>query len=192
MKNGIIAFAACAMALTACDQTPLCHIHGTVPSEKWDGQYVFFVPQYAKDSIGVDSTKITGHEFTFETTKKALYDVRLSWRTRYGIQNLLVATEPGLVEISLDSISHGGGAPLNDSLEAWKRRTMAYNETSHALAVAYRNFYAAGDSTMGDAVKAQAKAAYEKYRDETLRLAESVDGTPLEIFLHQIYPARKK
>ncbi len=192
MKNGIKTLAACALALTACGQDPVCHIHGTLPSDKWDGQYIFFVPQYDKNIIGVDSTKIVGHEFDFETTKQALYDIRLSWRTRYGIQNLLMATEPGLVSVTLDSISHGGGAPINDSLEAWKERKIAFNETSHALAVAYRNFYAGGDSTSGDAVKAQAKAVNEQFRNETLRLAHDVDGTPLEVFLHKIYPEDKK
>lgn len=187
MKNTVMIMAATAM-LTACgggaSRSGECHIHGELDSDKWDGQYIFFVPMYDKEQIGVDSVKIKGRTFDFTTDKSCVSDIRLSWRTRYGTQNLLVVYEPGDVSVKIDSVSSGGGTPLNDSLEAWKERSSQYNETAEALNRAARNFAVAGDTAAAKAMKAQARAAYGDYKAATVRLADSTEGTPLAKFLN--------
>ncbi len=191
----ILKIATSSLVLSACaNDGPCgeCRIHGTLPSDKWDGEYVYFVPMYDVKETGMDSAKITGNEFNLSTTKSTLYDIRLSWRTRFGLQRLLLATEPGDVAVTIDSISFGGGTPQNDSLQAWKDRTADYRLAAAALSTAYNNFYAAGDSVAGDAVKAQAKAARAAYRQATERMADSMPGTPVAKFLNGMVLGREK
>lgn len=187
MKNTVMIMAAAAL-LTACGggaaRSGECHIHGELSSDKWDGQYIFFVPMYDKESVGVDSVKIKGRTFDFTTAKSCVSDIRLSWRTRYGTQNLLVVYEPGEVNVRIDSVSSGGGTPLNDSLEAWKERSERYSAAAEALRRAAQNFGVAGDSAAAQAMKEQARAARDDYREATVRLADATEGTPLADFLN--------
>lgn len=168
-----------------------CHVSGTLPSAKWDGQYVFFVPMTKTDSLGVDSVKIAGNTFDYVTTRSMTFDIRLSWRTRYGIESLLMVAEPGNVAVRLDSVSSCVGTPLNDSLEVWKDRCLENRRTLGALTVAYRNFYAEGDSVKGDLIKQQARDAAAAHRQRTIKLADDVAGTPLADFLNNRILNRK-
>ena len=194
MKTQKLLAIAAMVLMTACTATDSqqgeCRIHGTLSSDKWDGQYIFLVPTYRADSVGVDSAKIAGRKFEFVTTKRNVSDLRLSWRTRFGTQNLLVVTEPGDVYVTIDSISHGYGTPQNDSLQAWKTRTENFKRKARALSAASRNFYAAQDSVSGDAIKEQLIAARNEYRKATLRMAKQMEGTPLSEFMYRIYPER--
>lgn len=178
---------AAAALLTACGgaaRNGECHIHGELCSDKWDGEYIFFVPMYDKEAVGVDSVKIKGRTFDFTTAKSCVSDIRLSWRTRYGTQSLLVAYEPGEVSVRIDSVSSGWGTPLNDSLQAWKERSERYNTTAESLLKAAHNFGVAGDSVAASAMKAQARAARDEYREATIRLADATEGSPLADFLN--------
>ncbi len=188
-----ITAALCALLLSACSSSNqgngTCQINGTLGSDKWDGQYIFLVPINKGDSVGVDSTIVHGHEFHFTATKSIVADIRLSWRTRFGTQNLLVVTEPGTVTVTIDSVSSGGGTPQNDSLQSWKRRTEEYKHTATALGRAYQNFYAAGDSVSGDALRAEASAKYQSYRNASLNMAKQMEGTALADFLNRMFPS---
>lgn len=176
------------LLLPSCAHTPgtpqnQCQINGTLASNKWDGQYIFLVPINKNDNINVDSTKIHNRKFQFTTHKTTIADIRLSWRTRFGTQNLLVITEPGTINVTIDSISSSHGTPQNDSLQTWKQRTQNYHITAQALSQAYRNFYAAGDTLAGDAIRAQAQANHLNYRTQSLQMAQSMPGTTLANFL---------
>ena len=192
--NNILKIIAASATLTSCawQSGDECHIHGTLPSDKWDGQYVFFVPMYDKDSIGVDSTKIKGNEFDFTTSKSAVSDIRLSWRTRLGIESHLVAYEPGCVDVHLDTLSSGGGTPQNDSLQAWKNRALAFQKNSYQMMTAYRNSLAANDTATSNRLKSEMRKARDEYRKETIRLADDMAGTPLAIFMNGRVLGREK
>lgn len=189
MKN--ITAVICALLLSACSAfnqgDGTCQINGTLGSNKWDGQYIFLVPINKGDSVGVDSTIVHGREFHFTATKSIVADIRLNWRTRYGIQSLLVVTEPGTVTVSIDSVSTGGGTPQNDSLQSWKRRTEEYHHAAIALGKAYRNFYAAGDTASGDAIRAEASAKYQAYRNASINMAKQMEGTTIANFLNSMF-----
>ncbi len=184
------------LILASCATTPSttqseCHINGTLGSNKWDGQYIFLVPINKADSVKVDSTIIHGDKFNFTAHKPIIADIRLSWRTRLGTQNLLVITEPGTITVTIDSISTGAGTPQNDSLQTWKQRTQNYRVTAQALSRAYRNFFAAGDTLAGNALKNEARANYNNYRDASLRMANSMPGTTLANFLNSHFLPRQ-
>lgn len=128
IKN-IILLALCTM-LAACQNAPQqkikkgnCRIHGVMESDKWNGKYIFLVPlEGVRDSLTVDSLVIENREFEFVVDTCEMKILRVDYHFRQGLQDLLVVSEPGNVEVFLGSISSGGGTPQNDSMQVWKSR----------------------------------------------------------------------
>lgn len=186
----LISSVAVAFVMGACVPNEECHIHGTLPSEKYDGNYIFLVPIYNTDSIGVDSTKVVGNQFEFVTKKHVMADIRLAYRVRYGTQNLLVVTEPGDVYASIDSISKGWGTAQNDSLQMWKELTEAYRKTYRSLTRAAYAAKKAEDLEAYGEIMGQANVVREDYMKSTHRIAENMNGSVLGDFLNKQFPKK--
>ena len=188
--NTILSAAICTLAMASCTVNDECRIHGTLSSDKYNGVRIFLVPTEHADSIGVDSTVIKDCHFEFVTSKRIVADIRLDYHHRFGIQNLLVVTEPGDVNVSIGEQSHSSGTAQNDSLEAWKKSTELYHRTSGSLnkaAYAARN---AGDTTSYNDIKQQAKNAYNDYRMRTQQMADNVGEGPLHDFIYKMFPKK--
>lgn len=103
------------------------HIKGTVTDPGLEGAIVFLVPvtepvhEPSKDNL--DSTFIRNGHFEFIGTRERLVDVRVEKFKRMNVQNLLVVTEPGVIDVVLGERSSGSGTPQNDSLQVWKNLT---------------------------------------------------------------------
>ncbi len=115
-------------------------IQGSTSQERLNGQRVFLVPYGSptiEDSIGVDSMVIKDGKFEFRGHKgEFLARVTVDKRVRYGTQDLLVVTEPGVITVVIDSTSSGKGTPQNDVLQAWKllkenRDKVHWNQSQH-------------------------------------------------------------
>lgn len=100
------------------------HIRGTVTDPALDGAIVFLVPVtepvHLPEKDNLDSTFIRNGRFEFKGTEERLVDVRIEKFKRMGVQNLLVVTEPGEIEVVIGARSSGRGTPQNDSLQVWK------------------------------------------------------------------------
>lgn len=100
------------------------HIRGTVTDPALDGARVFLVPVtepvHLPEKDNLDSTFIRNGRFEFKGTEERLVDVRIEKFKRMGVQNLLVVTEPGEIEVVIGARSSGRGTPQNDSLQVWK------------------------------------------------------------------------
>lgn len=46
--------------------------------------------------------------------------VPIDMRVRYGTQDLLVVTEPGVINVVIVTVSSGSGTPQNEALQTWK------------------------------------------------------------------------
>ncbi len=165
MKHNSLIIAALAVIATACgtgsktSDDGLCHIHGTIP-EKWNGVRVFLVPTSGPATAEtVDSTVIEDGRFEFVKDTMGLYDLRVDYRHRLGLQQLVVVTEPGDVYADLGSWSSARGTEQNDSLQVWKEWT----EKKQAGFVALKDsLKSVGVS--GDAMKLEIEAFREKNR----------------------------
>ena len=150
-------------------------IHGRVTSNDLEGIQIFLVPVGHEEPENVDSVYIRNHEFEFKGKKHWMCAIRLDRYHRDKGQNLLVATEPGDIYVTIGPDSHGGGTPQNDSLQVWKELTMENNRIYGELM----------NANQGE----QAKAARAYYRQRTQDMAlalgeESIVGA----FLLQLYP----
>ena len=186
--NSLILSVMLALVICSCSLNDECRIHGTLPSDKYDGNYIFLVPVFNTDSVGVDSTKIVGREFELVTSKHVVADIRLPYRVRYGIQNLLVVTEPGDVFASIDTISKGWGTPQNDSIQMWKNSTMNFRSRYASFSRAAHEAQQSGDTVSYGAFKSQMESVREEYIRQTHALADNMEGSILSDFLNRQFP----
>lgn len=98
-------------------------IHGTT-STAYDGYRVYLVPLPNPAQKQVDSVTIHNGRFTFRVAADSarICDIALSRKAGAHTERLLVVIEPGNLDVVIDSVSRGGGTPLNDTLQGWKER----------------------------------------------------------------------
>ncbi len=110
-------------------------IEGTLPPNHYDSACLYLVPMQGPHPRPVDSVFVNADgKFRFEGNVEQMAVLRLTMRQRYGVQELLVCTEPGLTRVVLDTVSSCiEGTPQNQLLQQWKDRMMQYNQDNHAL-----------------------------------------------------------
>lgn len=120
MKIYPLLFCFTALLLTCCGKSKQEYlIKGTLPSPQYDGEWIYLVPM--KDAPGrVDSIKIADASFNFKGEGEEMKVLRLRPILRLRIQELLIVTEPGDINITADSIGSVSGTPQNDALQSWK------------------------------------------------------------------------
>lgn len=112
-----------------------CTIKGIIDAEdNRDGAWIFLVPAGPHENSDVDSTVIRNGRFKFQPDSEMVAILRVHRDNRAGLQDLLVVTEPGIVETVISADSKGSGTPQNDSLQVWKDLTMELNEARAAAA----------------------------------------------------------
>lgn len=184
MKQNIILYVFAALMMMGCaSKGGKCVINGTMPNDTYEGKYIFLVPMKNPDSVGVDSAQIKDRKFTFTTEKNILAVLRVDWHFRYGLQDLLVVCEPGIVDVTIDSISSGHGTENNNYLQEWKVNTQTCNSMYGQMMRAYREVGSRGDSVQANAIKAKADSVHNEYKEFTRSLANKLDDGPLKEFL---------
>lgn len=111
-------------------------IEGTLPANRYDSACLYLVPMQGPHPRPVDSVFVNADgKFRFEGNVEQMAVLRLAMRQRYGVQDLLVCTEPGLTKVVLDSISTCiEGTPQNQILQQWKDRMLQYSADNVKLA----------------------------------------------------------
>jgi hypothetical protein len=170
--------AAAAFLLCACCRDEY-RIHGRVTSNELEGVKIFLVPYGHEERENVDSVLIHNHEFEFKGREHWMCTLRLISHERHKGQNLLVATEPGDIYVTIGPDSRGGGTPQNDSLQVWKDLTIEHNRRLGQL-------YDAG-------MKEEATEEHAAYRTRTQQMALALgEDSILGAFLLQLYPLTKE
>lgn len=175
----LLLFCSAIALLSACSDKQTFHIHGYVTDANLEGACVFLVPvtepviEPTKENL--DSTFIRDQKFEFEGTVERLADIRIEKLKRYGVQNLLVVSEPGDIYVTVGESSSCYGTPQNDSIQLWKTLTEAHNQ--EVIAARQAGFPDAADSI---------HTAY-KQRTRSMAAALGHEST-LGSFLNGLYP----
>ena len=121
MKYRPLLIALVLLCAVGCGSKPTMTIRGTAPAE-CEGLNVYLVPQPFPNEE-VDSTVVRDGKFEFQVdaSQVRICDITISRKSPVPFQRLLVAIEPGELEVEIDEYSNGRGTPLNDDLAAWKR-----------------------------------------------------------------------
>ena len=179
MKRSLFLTVLLASVLLASCGRDQYRIHGRVTSNDLEGIQVFLVPVGHEEPWNVDSVKIHNHEFFFKGDRHWMCTIRLDRYHRDKGQNLLVATEPGDIYVTIGPDSHGGGTPQNDSLQVWKDITIRNNQL---------------EGQMRDAgLKAQADSIHRIYKERTWQMARALgEDSMAGEFLLSLYPLPKE
>lgn len=169
-----------------------CRIHGEMGDHSRDGKKIYLVPLIRPDSVGVDSTEIKDGKFEFMTRKNMMAIIRVELRSRYGLEDLLVVTEPGDVTVKIDSVSIGKGTPRNDSLQHWKEYTQMHNRRLMSWHMKSRDARKVDDTVMAKAMKTLIDSLQREYRHYSRALAERIEEGPLRDFLKEQFPTSYK
>lgn len=120
----ILPFIAVLFAVTACrPDGPTLEIRGQI-GDDFNGQKIYFCPQPHPTADIVDSTVVKGGTFFFRIPADSLYvaDLTVSRRAPGYAERLLIAVEPGILDVTLGAPSRAHGTPVNEALQAWKER----------------------------------------------------------------------
>ena len=183
------------LLLSACQQANdgKFHVEGTVNGEQYEGKRIFIVPLYGKKTAEyVDSMEITNGKFHFTKDSMQMYKILLDYHYRMGIQPLLVVGEPGTIQVTIDSVSHAGGTPQNDSLEQWKVRTEMHNLQLAKMRKNIADLKKQGDSIQAKYIAQRADSFHLVYKNFTRQMAKSLEGQILGDFLKDLYPLTYK
>lgn len=169
-----------------------CRIHGEMGDHSRDGKKVYLVPLIRPDSVGVDSAEIKDGKFEFMTRKNMMAIIRVELRSRYGLEDLLVVTEPGDVTVRIDSVSIGKGTLQNDSLQHWKEYTQMHQRRLRPWLMKSRDARKANDTVTVKAMKTLIDSLQREYRHYSRALAERIGEGPLRDFLKERFPTSYK
>lgn len=107
------------LILAACQQQHF-KIQGTLSNKENDGEWVYLVPLEKHKPSDVDSTLIKEGTFTFEGNLERLVILRVRLLLRMQLQEILVVTEPGIIDVKIGPHSSASGTPQNNALQMWK------------------------------------------------------------------------
>lgn len=193
MRNFIylIAVIVCAGVFSCTKSTDEYVVSGTTSQSRLNGQKVYLVPYGSpqiEDSLGVDSAVIENGRFEFRGNKgEFLARITLDRRVRFGTQDLLIVTEPGTINVVIDSISKGGGTPQNDALQTWKdlkedHDKVQWNQSQHIKYLRHE-----GDTVYANSLADSLKNFNATYRTRIHDLMRTLSAGTAYNLLRQFY-----
>ena len=106
-------------------------IKGTLPSDRFHDEWIYWVPLVGASYETVDSARINNSSFTIAISSHNLNKmgiIRAKPKLRLALQEILVLAEAGTIQIKLDSISSAAGTALNEVLQNWKEKKGRYDQ----------------------------------------------------------------
>ncbi|HOO42995.1 MAG TPA: DUF4369 domain-containing protein [Bacteroidales bacterium] len=175
-----------AFLLGSCANQRTYEIKGTLPHEKYDGEYVFLLPLDGVMPRIIDSVRIKDKSFVFtgKADSAQVKIIRLRPQLRLDIQELLVVQEPGeKIWVRLDSLSSSGGTRQNESLQAWKEAKMKADQTMYIL----RKMHEANENdSTGTVIMQQWDKIQKEFSEYNRRFIEKNEGTAVGRFVKQM------
>ena len=170
------------LCAVGCRPSATMIIRGTAPSE-CEGLNVYLVPQPFPKAEEVDSTVIREGRFEFrvDASQVRICDITISRKSPVPFQRLLVAIEPGELEVVIDTISVGGGTPMNDDLTEWKNVMTEAGTRADELRA---QILVEDDQTVIDSLKQEME---QEYAVAGLRTVEIIERNlnPMGGFIYQ-------
>jgi hypothetical protein len=123
------------LMITACTNHDTV-IEGTLPGDQYDSETVYWVPYKGASAATVDSARINNDVFRIVISARnqnKMGIIRVKHQLRKALQEILVYTEAGTVQVKLDSISSASGTSLNEVLQNWKDRKRIYDKEIYDL-----------------------------------------------------------
>lgn len=127
------------LCFLSCSGNKHSYISGTLPNKEYDGEWIYLVSLENEKNQKTDSFMIKDGEFNFKTSQENISVLRMRFALRDILQELLIVTEPGIIDVKIDSISSSSGTPQNNFLQNWKNKKEEYDATNNKYRIAQRN-----------------------------------------------------
>ena len=186
-----------AVVLAGCSQKAAqsgeCVIKGTVADPSLEGKRIFLVPlEGPADAAHVDSIEIKDGKFEFHKDTVMMAKILMDYHYRFNTQVLLVVTDPGTVEVVIDSVSSAKGTPQNDVLQRWKEMTEAHNAQMGSIHRAMNEGKLFADTVRLKALKMRGDSIHLAYKQASRAMAKEMDDCVLKDFLDKMFPLTYK
>lgn len=172
---------------TSCTHKERFSIEGKVPDNAFNGSKIYLVALDGPVSKKVDSTIIGDGNFHFETIADSLCAKIIRVPPRYPsvIEDLVVVTEPGVLHAVMSSNSYGEGTRLNNTLQLWKQKKLAFDSLQHIL---YARVHSEGlNQEISDSLKNYSKKLNDTFMAEVVRLQNENVNNGIGLFLFKLY-----
>jgi len=140
-------------------------IQGSLPNDNYRDEWVYWAPMEGASSKTVDSVRINHDSFRLVLSAQnhnKLGIVRVRPVLRLALQEVVVFTEPGIIEVKLDSVSSASGTPLNEALQIWKNRKHQFDRETSILRKKLRT----AETSEADVIRTEIeKVAADYYHD---------------------------
>lgn len=166
-------------------------IKGTTSQTRLNGKKVLLVPfgkPGIRDSIGTDSAYIKDGKFEIRGNRgKFLARVTIEINERFGTQDLLVVTEPGVINVVIDSVSSGNGTPQNDLLQQWKDLKTDHDRVQWNQSQHIKYLREQGDTVYAAALSDSLRQFNDRYMDSIRDILRRLGSGPAYDFIHNMY-----
>jgi len=186
MKRIFIAYIAL-LITTSCNHKENFTIEGKVTDETFTGSKIYLVALDGPVSKNVDSTIIVDRSFHFETEADSMCVKILRVPVRYPnlIEDLVVVTEPGKINVVMSAISHGKGTRLNNILQEWKEKKHNYDSIQWAL---YSGINSGSlNQEASDSLNSSLKKLNDIFKSDVVRLQNENIHNGIGLLLFKLY-----
>ncbi|WP_165022987.1 TlpA disulfide reductase family protein [Dysgonomonas sp. ZJ279] len=134
----LLLFSAVAILMSSCVEKKEFTINGNMGDDEFEGQQVYLQEVGAdwKEKINIDTAIIENGAFTFKGVAKESNVVRFIVLAEADARRKVPATviiEPGIIQLSFDSIPTVKGTPANDSYQAFASKANAISQEQKAI-----------------------------------------------------------
>jgi len=161
-------------------------IEGALPSDRYDKQVVYWVPMEGASSKTVDSTHIKKNSFRLVISahnQNKLGIIRVRPQFRLALQEVVVFTEVGTVQVKLDSISSSSGTPFNEVIQYWKDRRMAFNRQCRS----FNQRSKIADANEASEIQREFEKADSTYHSDIFQLIDKNKDNAVGKFIYSRY-----
>ena len=123
------------LSIVSCTRPEPFIVDGTVPDRTFEGSKIYLVALDGPVSKDVDSTLIRDGRFLFEKKADSLSVKILRVPAMFPdvIEDLVVITESGNLDVVMSANSRGHGTRLNSILQEWKNKKHTYDSLQRDL-----------------------------------------------------------
>ncbi|MBO5548251.1 MAG: DUF4369 domain-containing protein [Prevotella sp.] len=193
----ILGFFLLAAVVVGCSQKGTeageCVIMGTVADKALEGKRIFLVPMFGpQDAAHVDSVEIKDGKFEFHKDSVMMAKILMDYHYRFNTQTLLVVTDPGIVEVLIDTVSSAKGTPQNNVLQQWKDMTEVHNSQMGFMRRNMSEAKQKGDSLRMNTLKLRSDSIHIAYKQESRKLVAGLKDCVVKDFIAGMFPLTYK
>lgn len=169
-------------------------VEGFVKDSAFNGHKIYLVAMDEK-TFGVDSTFVKDNKFSFVRDKEYMADIRFGkysfeLRKTHFVQNLLVVTEPGVLQVEISENSFAKGTPQNEFLQKWKEMTVQNNNERAPYVEKVHAAIRSGNEENEILPRKQLDSVLAIHYQNTYNLAKTLDSCTVKDFLLKMVPKK--